>query len=470
MIGQTISHYKIVEKLGEGGMGIVYKAQDTKLDREVALKFLPAAKGASQDEIRRFLQEASALSSLNHSCIATIYDIDEANGQRFIALEYLPGGTLKTKLKDVQAMGGELSLRQIVEYGIQVAEGLAHAHKRGIVHRDVKLDNLLLTADGKVKISDFGLAKLRVDTQITQTGSTVGTAAYMSPEQVRGEETDARSDIFSFGIVLYELTSGRLPFRGEHAAAVSYSIVNENPVDLGSMRPNVPSGLTTVILKCLEKDKGKRYQSCEDIVADLRKIQQKISGHSSAQAALPASSSKTPWFIVAAIGVLVLGALLYVYVINPAAASIAGSPTIAVLSLENTTGDPKHDSFVAGITDDITNELVNVPGLRVISSSEVRQFRGKEIGIREVGEKLKVSYVLSGSVRVEAGRLSVNCRVDQTQDGFGFWAQSFKQDLKNESDAQSEIAQKVAQALKTKFEQKNIEQKLGLPTNSLVKQ
>ena len=221
MIGQTISHYKILEKLGEGGMGVVYKAHDTKLDRNVALKFLPAYVTSSTDEIARFEQEAKAISALNHPNIATIFDIDEADGKKFLVLEFIPGGTLKSKLKKLKAEDKEFPIAEVIDYGIQMAEGLAHAHKHQIVHRDIKSDNVMLTDEGKMKITDFGLAKLRGTTHLTRTGSTIGTLSYMAPEQLRGEEIDHRADLFSLGVVLYEMATSRLPFRGEHEAALT---------------------------------------------------------------------------------------------------------------------------------------------------------------------------------------------------------------------------------------------------------
>ena len=277
MIGATISHYHILEKLGEGGMGIVYKAQDTKLDRLVALKFLPQQITVSDEDKARFLQEAKAISALNHPNIATIHDIDEVDGHKFLVLEYIPGGTLKSKLKHLKSEDKEFSLSEVLEYGIQAAEALAHAHRHQIIHRDVKTDNLMLTEEGKVKLTDFGLAKLRGSAQVTKTGTPVGTAAYMSPEQIRGEEIDHRSDIFSFGVVLYELLTSHLPFRGEFETALSYSILNENPPPAKSLRKDTPPELEKVIDRCLEKEKAKRYQTGEEIVDALREIQQRIS-------------------------------------------------------------------------------------------------------------------------------------------------------------------------------------------------
>src|SRR5208283_1541066 len=246
MIGQTVSHYKILEKLGEGGMGVVYKAHDTKLDRDVALKFLPASLHPTEEELHRFEQEAKAISALNHTNIATIYDVDEYEGQRYLVLEYSPGGTLKSKLKQLKSDDKEFSISEVVEYGIQMAKALAHAHQHGIIHRDVKTDNMMLMEDGTAKLTDFGLAKLRGNIKLTKTGSTVGTAAYMSPEQIRGEETDGRSDIFSLGVVLYELVTSHLPFQGEFETAINYSILNENPPSLRTLRKDIPVALENI--------------------------------------------------------------------------------------------------------------------------------------------------------------------------------------------------------------------------------
>ncbi len=311
MIGKTISHYEILEKLGEGGMGVVYKARDVRLDRFVALKVLPAQFLVSSEEVARFQQEARAISSLNHPNIATIYDVDQIDGQNFLVLEYLAGGTVKSKLRQLYSSGSSLAIAEIVDYGLHTAEGLAHSHRHGIVHRDIKTENLMLSDEGNIKITDFGLAKLKGAEGVTRVGTTVGTAAYMSPEQFRGEEIDRRSDIFSFGIVLYELTTGKLPFRGEHEAALSYSIVNENPVPLASFRSEVPASLEHVIGRCLEKDKEKRYQSAEEIFADLNKVRMEIGG-----ALPPGQGRRIPaalrWSALAlGAAVVVIGFLLY---------------------------------------------------------------------------------------------------------------------------------------------------------------
>jgi len=268
MIGRTISHYKILEKLGEGGMGVVYKAQDTKLDRMVALKFLSKQLLCDEEAKTRFVHEAKAASALNHPNITTIYEIDEVEGECFICMEYIEGKSLKELMEEKQIDGWDMG--KIIDVGIQIAEGLSKAHQKGIVHRDIKSDNIMLTDEGVVKIMDFGLAKLKGVTKLTRTGTTLGTMQYMSPEQAQGMEVDQRSDIFSFGVVLYEMITGQLPFTGEHEAAVVYSIVNETPEPLARYKANVPEGLQRIVDKALKKDVSTRYQSAAEAIADLK--------------------------------------------------------------------------------------------------------------------------------------------------------------------------------------------------------
>ncbi len=271
MIGKIISHYKILEKLGEGGMGVVYKAQDTKLDRIVALKFLPKHLLCDNEAKIRFGHEAKAASSLNHPNITTIHEIDEFEGECFIAMEYVEGKSLKELLKEKT-----LSLIEVLDIAHQICEGLTIAHEKGIVHRDIKSDNIMLTSRGQVKIMDFGLAKLRGVSKVTKTGSTLGTLAYMSPEQVQGIEADERSDIFSFGVVFYEIITSQLPFKGEHEAAIIYSILNEIPEPLARYKSDIPEELQKIIGKAMEKNRELRYQHVDDLCADLRKLRTEV--------------------------------------------------------------------------------------------------------------------------------------------------------------------------------------------------
>ncbi|HEX9614487.1 MAG TPA: protein kinase, partial [Bacteroidota bacterium] len=264
MIGQIISHYKVLAKLGEGGMGVVYKAQDEKLNRTVALKFLPEHISSSEQDTARFTQEAQAAAGLSHPNICTIHGIEEAEGRTFIVMEFVDGQMLEEKKTS-------LSQKQAIEIGIQIAEGLAAAHEKGIVHRDIKPENIMIRKDGRVQIMDFGLAKLRGASRLTKEGSTVGTAGYMSPEQVQGLETDHRSDIFSLGVLLYEMLTGQPPFKGVHETAISYEIVNVDSPPMSSIRPDIPTELDAIVAECLEKDANERTQSAKQVAIDLKR-------------------------------------------------------------------------------------------------------------------------------------------------------------------------------------------------------
>ncbi len=270
MIGTTISHYRILEKLGEGGMGVVYKAQDSKLDRLVALKFLPEHVASSAQDSTRFLQEARAAAALNHPNICTIHGIEEVEGRNFIVMEFVDGQMLQEKKSS-------LSLKQAIDYGIQIAEGLAAAHEKGIVHRDIKPENIMIRKDGIVQVMDFGLAKLRGATRLTKEGSTVGTAGYMSPEQIQGADTDHRSDIFSLGVLLYEMLTGQPPFKGIHETAVSYEVVNVDSQPMSSIKVEIPPELDAIVLDCLEKDPNERTQAASQVALELKRYRRESS-------------------------------------------------------------------------------------------------------------------------------------------------------------------------------------------------
>ena len=300
MIGQTISHYKILEKLGEGGMGVVYKAEDTKLDRTVALKFLPPHLSASEQDKIRFVQEAKAAAALNHPNVCSIIDIQEHDGQMFIVMEFVDGQTLREKR-------GSISFKQAVDVGIQIADGLAAAHDKGIVHRDIKPENIMVRKDGIVQIMDFGLAKLRSASskinRLTKEGSTVGTAGYMSPEQVQGLDVDHRSDIFSLGILLYELFTGELPFKGVHETALLYEIVNVDVAPMSAIKPEIDPELDRIVLECLDKDPNERTQAAKQVSIDLKRFKressrQHLSRTISSRPALRATSVHQPVQVV----------------------------------------------------------------------------------------------------------------------------------------------------------------------------
>ena len=410
MIGKLISHYKILEKLGEGGMGVVYKSQDTKLQRLVALKFLPPHIADSPEEKARFIQEAQAASALNHPNVTTIYGIEESPDGLFIAMEYVEGKTLKQTIEKET-----LSIKKVLDIGIQVCEGLTAAHKKEIVHRDIKSDNIMVTKEGQVKIMDFGLAKLKGATKLTQTGSTLGTLAYMSPEQAQGEEVDHRSDIFSFGVVVYELLTGKLPFEGEHQAAIIYSIINEDPQPMTRYNNQVSAKLEDMVFKALAKDREERYQHIDDLLADLRREKKSIEYVKTTVVTKPAESPK---------------------------------PAIAVLYLQNLSEKKGDEYFAAGMTEDIITQLSKIGGLLVTSRSDVEQFKNKAISLKEVANRLRVNYVMEGSVRKYRDKIRITCQLIKASDGFHVWAESYDRQMEDLFAIQADVAKEVAQALK----------------------
>jgi serine/threonine protein kinase/Tfp pilus assembly protein PilF len=444
VVGQILSHYKIVQKLGEGGMGVVYKGEDLKLGRPVALKFLPARSLTSRDEIARFEQEAKAISALADTRIATIYDIGEAEGEHFLVLEYLPGGTLKEKLREVSAGGGELSLGDVLSYAIQIAEGLSHAHRRGIIHRDVKTDNVMLTESGTLKITDFGLAKLKGGANLTRTGSTVGTAAYMSPEQINGEDVDQRSDVFSFGVLLYELLTSRLPFRGEHEAALLYAIMNEEPPHPIVLRPGIPVSLDSIVRRCLEKDRAKRFQSMDEVAAALREVQPE-------QERKPArlrARRLLPRVLLGGMAVLA-GAALLLY--SPWKSSPVERKSIAVLPFKNMSEERASDYFSDGITEDIIAQLSKIGDLRVLSRNAVMGYKKSEKSIQEIARELHVPTILEGSVRRSGTQVHVVAELIDAGSNEDLWAETYDKQLTEIFAIQSTIAHDIASALKTKL-------------------
>lgn len=442
MIGQTISHYQILEKLGEGGMGVVYKARDMNLDRAVALKFLPADFIAPGEQIRRFEQEAKAIAALNHPNIATIYDVGETQGRQYLVLEYLPGGTLKTKLQQLKSEDKEFSIAEVLRFAIQMTEALAHAHRNGIIHRDVKTDNLMLSGEGVVKLTDFGLAKLRGSVKLTRTGTTVGTASYMSPEQVRGEELDHRSDIFSLGVVLYELTTSRLPFRGEFETAITYSILNENPPPATSLRRDVPAALEVIINRCLEKDTAKRYQSADEIVSDLKRIQQEASG----TVIKTPRIKKTWWWRAAAVLGLVAAGLYFL--LPSSKLPSENAKTIAVLPFTNLSGNTEDEYFTDGIMDDILTQLSKIGELTVISRTTMIQYKGTKKSLKEIAKERNAGIVLEGSVRRSGNRIRISSQLINAETDGHIWADTYDRDIQDVFAIQSDVAQKIASALR----------------------
>jgi serine/threonine protein kinase/Tfp pilus assembly protein PilF len=404
MIGKTISHYKILEKLGEGGMGVVYKAQDTKLGRIVALKFLPKHLLCDEEAKTRFAHEAKAASALNHKNITMIHEIDEVEGEYFICMEYVEGKSIKELIKE-----RTVSIQEILDISIQIAEGLNVAHKKGIVHRDIKSDNLMLTEEGLVKIMDFGLAKLKGATKVTKAGTTLGTLQYMSPEQAQGMEVDQRSDIFSFGVVLYEMVTGQLPFKGEHEAAVIYSIVNEAPEPLARYKANVPERLQRIVDKTLEKDRNIRYQSAAEIIADLKGLQKETT-----TAVAPKPKKKLFPFIIPAAIVFIIALFFLIFKpfkfeITPEKGAIAKENSLAIMYFENLKDPQDKDKIAQMITALLITGLSESPEyMQVVSSQrlyDILKLLGKEdlkvidkTVASEVAKKAGVRWILTGKV------------------------------------------------------------------------
>ena len=416
MIGKNILHYKILDKLGEGGMGVVYKAEDTKLERTVAIKFLPQNISANSLERERFTIEAKAAAALNHPNIAHIYAIEEVDNEMFIVMEYIDGMELKDKIDPPESplkKGGTkdgLQISDVTKIATQIAEGLDAAHKKGIVHRDIKSSNIMITKDGNVKIMDFGLAKIGKGGQVTQVGSTVGTIAYMSPEQARGEEVDLRTDIWSFGVILYEILTGQLPFKGEYDQAVIYSILNENYKEIQTYRSDTPNKLTQIINKMLTKNPGHRFQTIQELLTEFRKLEKsfKISGE---------VEHKEP-------------------------------SSIAVLPFADMSPGRDQDYFCEGMAEEIINSLNKIKNLRVSSRTSSFRFKGGSADVMEIGERLNVTAVLEGSVRKAGNLLRINVQLTNVSDGFYIWSERYDRELEDVFTIQENIAENVASSLR----------------------
>ncbi len=450
MIDKTVSHYRILEKLGDGGMGVVYRAEDTKLDRAVAMKFLPPEATRDKPALGRFLREARAAAALNHPHICTIHEIDEHEGEPFIVMEPLEGQTLRRRLD-----GTLLKSDVVLELGIQIAEALEAAHAKGIVHRDIKPANIFVTPSGQVKVLDFGLAKLtspRVETatsdmvtaardDLTSPGSTLGTVAYMSPEQARGEQLDPRSDLFSFGAVLYEMATGNRALGGATSAIVFQAIFNESPRVAG-VNSEIPAPLDTIVSKALEKDPEMRYQTAAEIKTDLKRLKRDTeSGRSAAARGNDASGAS--------------------------AAAMPQHKSVAVLYFENLSSAKDDEYFRDGMTEDIITELSKIGQLSVFPRSEILAFRNKSLTAPEVGQQLGAAYVLEGSIRRAGNRLRITAQLVETKSRHSAWGERYDREMEDVFAIQDEIARSIAQALRvtlTPQEEQKIERK---PTQNL---
>jgi len=405
MIGETILHYKVLEKLGEGGMGVVYKAHDTILNRDVAIKFLPKQL-SSKEEKERFTVEARAAAALNHPNIATIYAIEQADKQAFIVMEFIDGVELKEKISK-----GILKTNEALDIIKQVAEGLETAHEKGVIHRDIKSTNIMVTANSRIKIMDFGLAKIKGSDFVTRIGTTMGTVAYMSPEQAQGGSSDHRSDLWSMGVILYEMLAGKLPYTGEFEQAIIYSVINNEHESVSEINSEISFEVDSIINRLLAKDKTQRFQSATEFLSELKSVQ--------------SGSKEKP--------------------------SAKEDKTIAVLPFENISSDKETDYFADGLTEELIINLSKIKEVSVLARTTTMQYKGTKKDIKTIGRELNIRYIIEGSVRKFQDDLRISVQFIDVAKGTQLWGETYKGKLADVFDFQEKVSKQVVDALMVKL-------------------
>jgi serine/threonine protein kinase/tetratricopeptide (TPR) repeat protein len=409
MIGTTISNYKILEKLGEGGMGVVYKAQHLKLDRPVAIKFLPPHLSASEENKARFVQEAKATAALNHPNILNIFDIDEQDGQMYFVMEYIEGKTLKTHIAGLKASDA-IPIGQAIDWTIQLARGLRAAHEKNIIHRDIKPENIMLTKEGAPKIMDFGIAKLKDTQGLTKPGMSVGTLSYMSPEQAQGNPADQRSDIWSLGVVFYEMLTREVPFRSEHEAALMYLIINSQPAIPSQIDRRVSPQVDAVVMKLLEKDPVLRFQNTDEVINALQAVKAEMEE-----------------------------------------AHAGKAKSIAVLPFANMSADADNEYFSDGLTEEIIANLSRLKDMKIIARTTSMQYKGTKKDVKTIGRELGARYIMEGSVRKFQDDLRITAQFIDVEDGTQLWAGTYKGKLADVFDFQEQVSKQIVDALMVKL-------------------
>jgi serine/threonine protein kinase/tetratricopeptide (TPR) repeat protein len=473
MIGKTISHYKILEEIGAGGMGEVYLAEDTKLKREVALKFLPREYTKDKQVKERFEREAQAAAALNHPNIVTIYEINEHEDQTYIAMEYVEGSTLKDKIAS-----RPLPLADVLEFTKQICDGLQKAHQAGIVHRDIKPQNIIINKDGQVKILDFGLAKLKGVSQLTKESSTLGTIHYLSPEQALGKDVDHRTDIWSLGVVLYEMLTGKLPFKGDYEQAVLYSILNENIKPISDLRSNTDPILESIINQCLDKDPKARYQNVSDLLTELQYIRQSqlditLSSKNSNKARIFSRLNSRFSRITGIALIIILISIIAINLFSPSDNQVTiQRKMLVVLPFENL-GPSEDEYFADGITEEITSRLAALKELGVISRTSARHYKSTDKTIRQIGKELNVDYILEGTVRwqgsgEDGSRVRITPQLIRVSDDTHLWSETYDRLFQDIFSIQSEIAEQVIQRLDITLSESENSSMQVRPTDNVV--